>query len=138
MPPRLLPSILLAGFALSWAPLPRAPVSDAERAAARELFHAGDELQRAGRFTEALDKFQRAQQVFRAPTNLLRIAECDAALGRLVESAEAYREVVRSPLPSDAPPAFQAAVAQASAELAQVEPRVPRVVAQVQPAIPAN
>jgi hypothetical protein len=111
-----------------------AQVSESERAAARELFRAGDELQRGGRFAEALDKFQRAQQVFRAPTNLLRIAECEAALGRLVESAEAYREVVRTSLPSDAPPAFQAAVEQARAELAQVEPRVPRVVVQVQPA----
>jgi hypothetical protein len=111
-----------------------AQVSDAERAGARELFKEGDQLQRAGHFAEALDKFQRAQQVFAAPTNVLRIAECDAALGRLVESAEAYREVLRSPLPAGSPPAFQAAVDQAKAELAQVEPRVPRLVVQVQPA----
>src|SRR5580704_2093728 len=135
MPPRHASLFLTSlALALSWATVARAQVSDAERAAARELFHAGDELQRAGHFAEALDRFQRAQQVFRAPTNLLRIAECDAALGRLVESAEAYREVVRTTLPPDAPAAFQAAVAQANAELAQVEPRVPRVVVQVQPA----
>jgi hypothetical protein len=115
-----------------------AQVSDAERAGARELFKEGDQLQRAGHFAEALDKFQRAQQVFAAPTNVLRIAECDAALGRLVESAEAYREVLRSPLPAGSPPAFQAAVDQAKAELAQVEPRVPRVVVQVQPASVQN
>jgi hypothetical protein len=111
-----------------------AQVSDAERAGARELFKEGDQLQRGGHFAEALDKFERAQQVFAAPTNLLRIAECDAALGRLVESAEAYREVLRAPLPASAPPAFQAAVDQAKAELSQVEPRVPRLVVQVQPA----
>jgi hypothetical protein len=134
MPSRIRFPSLLVVLALCWPLTSRAQVSDTERAAARELFHAGDELQRAGRFTEALDKFQRAQQVFHAPTNLLRIAECNAALGRLVESAEAYREVVRTPLPHDAPPAFQAAVAQASAELAQVEPRVPRIVVQAQPA----
>src|ERR1700678_2428558 len=121
MRPRLCFSFfLLPALALCWAPTARAQVSDAERVAARELFHAGDELQRAGHFAEALDKFQRAQQVFHAPTNLLRIAECDAALGRLVESAEAYREVARTSLASDAPPAFQAAVEQARAELAQV------------------
>ncbi len=115
-----------------------AQVSDAERAGARELFKEGDQLQRAGHFAEALDKFERAQQVFAAPTNLLRIAECDAALGRLVESAEAYREVLRSPLPAGAPPAFQAAVDQAKGELSQVEPRVPRLVVQVQPAAVQN
>jgi hypothetical protein len=124
----------LVSFALSSAPIAFAQVSDAERAGARELFKEGDELQRAGHFAEALDKFQRAQQVFAAPTNLLRIAECDAALGRLVESAEAYREVLRTPLPAGAPPVFQAAVDQARAELSQVEPRVPKLIVQVQPA----
>jgi hypothetical protein len=111
-----------------------AQVSDSERAGARELFKEGDALQRAGHFAEALDKFQRAQQVFSAPTNVLRIAECEAALGRLVESAEAYREILRSPLPPGSPPAYQAAVDQAKAELAQVDPRVPKLVVQVQPA----
>jgi hypothetical protein len=127
----------ITSFASVWlgaTPPAFAQVSDAERAGARELFKEGDQLQRAGHFAEALDKFQRAQQVFPAPTNLLRIAECDAALGHLVESAEAYREVLRSPLPAGAPPAFQAAVDQAKAELSQVEPRVPRLVVQVQPA----
>jgi hypothetical protein len=111
-----------------------AQVTDSERAAARQLFKEGDDLQREGKFPEALDKFQRAQQVYAAPTNLLRMAECQAALGRLVESAESYRAVVRSPLPAGSPPAFQAAVDQAKAELSQVEPRVPRVTVQVEPA----
>jgi hypothetical protein len=128
--------LLLAFSSLVLCPIRPAfaQVSDAERAAARDLFKQGDQLQRAGQFSEALDKFQRAQQVFSAPTNLLRIAECDAALGRLVESAEAYREVLRTPLPAGAPPAFQAAVDQAKAELSQVEPRVPKLVVQMQPA----
>jgi hypothetical protein len=126
--------ISLTSVLLGASPRVLAQVSDAERAGARELFKEGDQLQRAGHFAEALDKFQRAQQVFAAPTNVLRIAECNAALGRLVESAEAYREVLRTPLPAGAPPAFQAAVDQAKAELSQVEPRVPRLVVQVQPA----
>jgi hypothetical protein len=121
--------------ALAWSGVAGAQVSDAERAAARELFKQGDELQRAGRFAEALDKFERAQQVFGAPTNQLRIAECDAALGRLVESAEAYRAVVRTALPAGSPPAFQAAVDQAKAELGQIEPRIPRLTIQVQPTV---
>jgi hypothetical protein len=119
---------------LGAAPPAFAQVSDTERAGARELFKEGDQLQRAGHFAEALDKFQRAQQVYAAPTNLLRIAECDAALGHLVASAEAYREILRTPLPAGSPPAFQAAVDQAKAELSQVEPRMPKVTVQVQPA----
>ncbi len=115
------------------APAAFAQVSDTERAGARELFKEGDQLQRTGHFAEALDKFQRAQQVYAAPTNLLRIAECDAALGKLVASAEAYREILRMPLPAGSPPAFQAAVDQAKAELSQVEPRMPKVTVQVQP-----
>lgn len=119
---------------LAWTAPALAQVGDAERAAARDLFKQGDELQRAGKFAEALDKFERAQQIFSAPTNMLRIAECEAALGRLVESAESYRAVVRTPLPAGSPPPFQAAVDQARGELAQVAPRVPKVVVQVQPA----
>jgi hypothetical protein len=129
----LLLAVPCAAFALTSSTPARAQVSESERAAARQLFKEGDELQRAGKFTEALDKFQRAQQVFSAPTNVLRIAECDAALGHLVASAESYRALVRTPLPAGSPAAFQAAVDQARGELAQVEPRVPKLVVQVEP-----
>lgn len=120
---------------VSWGRVAAAQVTDGERAAARELFRQGDELQRAGHFADALDKFQRAEQVFAAPTNELRIAECEAALGQLVESGEAYRSLSRTPLPPGSPTAFQAAVDQAKAELEQVEPRIPKLVVQVQPTV---
>jgi hypothetical protein len=136
---RTLAFLLLVGtFTLAGSPLALAQVTDAERSAARQLFKEGDELQRAGKFTEALDKFGKAQQIFSAPTNLLRIAECQAALGHLVESTESYRAVVRTPLPAGSPPAFQAAVDQARGELTQVEPRVPRLVVQVDPGTVPN
>ena len=124
--------VLLAGVAGAPSPA-HAQVSDAERAAARDLFRQGDELQRAGKFVDALDKFQRAQKAYSAPTNVLRIAECQAALGQLVEAAESYRAVARTSLPPGSPAAFQAAVEQAKAELSQVEPRIPRLVVQVTP-----
>jgi hypothetical protein len=95
--PALLISLGVA--AVTWGAVASAQVNDGERAAARELFKEGDELQRAGHFAEALDKFQRAEQIFAAPTNELRIAECEAALGQLLESGEAYRSVSRTPLP---------------------------------------
>jgi hypothetical protein len=132
-PPALLISLGIA--AVTWGAVAGAQVNDGERAAARELFKEGDELQRAGRFAEALDKFQRAEQIFAAPTNELRIAECEAALGQLVESGEAYRSVLRTPLPPGAPAAFQAAVDQAKAEFEQVAPRIPKLVVQVEPTV---
>lgn len=126
----------LSTLPLAWPAPARAQVSDAERAAARDLFKQGDELQRAGKFPDALDKFQRAEQVIHAPTNMLRIAECQAAMGHLVEAAESYRQVTRWTLPAGSPPAFQSAIDQARGELAQVEPRVPKVLVQVTPAPP--
>jgi hypothetical protein len=139
--PWLLPLAAAAAAAtpaLLWPTEARAQVGDAERAAARDLFKQGDELQRAGNFTDALDRFQRAQQVIQAPTNVLRIAECQAALGKLVESAESYRAVIRWPLAAGAPPAFQSAIDQAKGELSQVDPRVPRLLVKVSPAGVAN
>jgi hypothetical protein len=125
---------IVALTTLGWSPPLFAQVNDAERAAARELFKEGDELQRAGKFNDALDKFQRAQKVYSAPTNELRIAQCQAAIGQLVESAESYRATLRMPVPPGSPRAFDAAVEQAKTELAQIEPRVPKLVLQVTPA----
>ncbi len=132
----------LASFAL--APVARAqtannaqprPVSDADRAAARELAAQGFQLQQAGSFAEALDRFDRAQAVFSAPTHLLHIAECEAALGKLVEAAETYRTVVQTPLPEKSPNAFVQAQQQAAAELSQVEPRIPFIRVIVRPRV---
>jgi hypothetical protein len=120
--------------AQTWAIAAFAQVTDAERAVARQLFREGDDLQRAGKIAEALDRFQRAEQAYAAPTNMLRIAECQAALGRLVESAESYRTVLRSPVPEDAPAPFRAALEQAKGELAQVEPRIPKLRVVPEPA----
>ena len=108
-------------------------MSDGDRAAARELYVEGVRLQEGGKFDAALERFQRAQSVFSAPTHLLHIAECQAALGRLVESAETYRTLVRTPLPAGSPNAFVQAQQQGNAELTQVEPRIPGMKIQVKP-----
>ena len=124
---------LAAALAVTLAGTAGAQVTDAERAAARDLFTKGDAAQRAGNYAEALDDFSRAQQIFSAPTNLLRIAECQALVGKLVESTETYKTILRTPLPAGSPPAFQAAIDQAKGELPQVEPRVPKVTITVDP-----
>jgi hypothetical protein len=107
--------------------------SDSDRAAARELYFAGVALQDAGKFGDALDKFSRANQVITAPTNLLHMAECEAMLGRLVESMEHYRGAIRLNLPTS-PAAFKAAAEQAAQEVKGVESRVPELKIDVTPA----
>ena len=126
-------ALILASLLFAQSPA-TAQVSDADRQAARDLYGAGFQLQQAGKYADALDKFQRAQAVFSAPTNLLHIAECQAQLGRLVESAESYRVLTRTPLPAGSPQSFTAAVQQGAAELQQVETRIPKVKIDVSPA----
>jgi len=110
------------------------PVSDMDRAAARDLFREGVELQKTSRFAEALDRFTRANAVISAPTNMLRIAECHAALGHLIEALEMYRALQRYPMASNPPPAFAQAVDQGREEMKTVEPRVPELKIDVTPA----
>ncbi|WP_394827082.1 hypothetical protein [Pendulispora albinea] len=109
------------------------PVSDMDRAAARDLFRRGVELQNNGKFEGALDHFTRANAVVNAPTNMLRIAECHAALGHLVEAVEMYRALQRYPLPPNPPPVFVQAVEQGREEMKTVEPRVPELKIDVAP-----
>jgi hypothetical protein len=130
----LLGLVLSAGASVSTvAPVANAQVSEADRRAARELFEQGYQLQQAGNYAPALEKFSRAQAVFSAPTNLLHIAECEAQLGLLVEAAETYRGLNNLVLPAGASPAFAAAQVQGRAELQQVEARIPKVRIEVTP-----
>ncbi len=107
--------------------------TDSERGVARELWHEGDELQRAGRYADALEKFERAEKLVAAPTNVIKIAQCQAAIGELVEAAESYRLAHRMPLGPDAPAALVRAQDQAQQELTALEPHVPRLTLVIAP-----
>jgi hypothetical protein len=109
-------------------------VTDADRAAARDLFTEGVNLQKDGKFPEALDRFQRSYSVFAAPTTALRIAQCKVALGKLLEGAEGYRAIANANIPKGSPQAFFDAQVTASQELAGVDPRIPRARINVTPA----
>jgi hypothetical protein len=101
--------------------------SAADKATAREAATQGIGLYRAGKYADALDRLKRAQALYDAPVHLLYIARCQAKLGQLVEAAENYRLLEHYALPSDAPAAWKSAVDDGSKELAEVEPRVPRL-----------
>jgi hypothetical protein len=99
--------------------------SDAEtrRAEARELATRGDEAFGAGRCDRAIPLWQEADARFHAPTIVLRIARCEALLGRVVEATAVLEAIVAEALSPDAPEAFASAKAEAATELAQVSPR---------------
>ncbi|HMA93343.1 MAG TPA: hypothetical protein VKP30_11700, partial [Polyangiaceae bacterium] len=108
--------------------------SAADKATARQLATEGIQLFQKERYTDALDKLERAESLFDAPVHLLYIARSQAKLNHLVESAEAYRRLVRTELSANAPQTFKDAVADGQKELTEIEPQIPSLRVQVTPA----
>jgi PEGA domain len=125
--------LLLVTALVTISPRAFAQASDADRAAARELFNKGVELQNQQKFPEALDFFQRSQKVVNAPTIFLHVGQCQAALGRLVEATEAFRQAINFQLPANPPAPFVAAQNEATTQLAAISPRLPELKITVQP-----
>jgi hypothetical protein len=101
-------------------------MSEAERrAAARAAFTEGVQLQDKGDCAHALPRFESSQRLYEAPTHLLHIAECQAAIGRLVEAQESYATLAYLTLSPTGPAVFREAQEAGRAELAQLKPRVP-------------
>jgi len=105
----------------------------ADKATARQLALEGIDLYKAGKHADALDRLQRAQELYDAPIHLIYIARCQAKLGQLVEAAESYRRLVRTKLAANAPKAFKDAVADAEKELPDVEPKIAGLRIDVEP-----
>ena len=127
-------SAAAVGACVTLAATPLSAQSAADKATARQLAVQGIKLYGDGKYSEALDKLERAQTLYDAPVHLLYIARCQHKLGMLVESAETYRRLVRVPLGVDAPQAFRDAISDGKKELSQVEPKVPTLRVDVQPA----
>lgn len=99
---------------------------EAERKAiARSAYQEGATLQEGGKCPEAIPKFEVAQKFFPAPTHLLHLAQCETATGKLVEGAESYETLTRTPVTKDMPEAFKHAVEEGKKEGAAVRKRVP-------------
>ena len=111
-------------LAVSRAPLAHAEEADDPRAAARALAEKGDTAFGAGRCDLAIPLWKQADHVFAAPSIELRVARCQALLGRVVEATATLEAITRTPLAPDAPSAFVAAQAQAASELPAVRARV--------------
>lgn len=112
----------------------RAQMSDGERkAAARAAYTEGVELQDKGKPADALSRFEAAQKLFDAPTHLLRIAQCQALTGKLVEASETYETLSRKNLAAGSPDAFVQAQDQGKTEVAALRPRIPSLRVTVKP-----
>jgi hypothetical protein len=107
--------------------------SPADKATARELATEGIALYNEGDCKGALDRLERAEQLYSAPVHLLYIARCQAKLDQLIEAAETYRVIKRMKLSTDAPEQFEAAVKDADRELGVVTDEIPRLILQVSP-----
>ena len=101
-------AITIVGLLCSVAAPARAdpPASD-PRAEAREIAERGDAQFDAGRCDKAIPLWREAAAKFRAPTIVLRIARCQALVGKVVEAARTLESITKEPLEPDAPAAFE-------------------------------
>jgi hypothetical protein len=117
---------LLGGSTLSSALLAQGADPNT-RVAARELAMSGAEAYDQEDFVTALDRFQRAEQLYKVPSITVMVARSLAKNGRVVEAVDKYEETLRMPVDASAPEAFQRAVSDAAAELPSTRARVARL-----------
>lgn len=100
--------------------------ADAEtRTAAREMATQGAEAFERNDYETALDRFQRASSLFRAPSISVMEARTLVKLGRLVAALDKYEETRHTALPADASEALQRAVNDAARESEELRARIP-------------
>lgn len=114
------PSIAAMTLALS---IP-ARADDARKSDAKAIATRGDGEFYAGRCDRAIPLWREAEAAYHAPTILLRIARCEAILGRISAAAAMLEAIGREALDGDAPPAFFTAREQARREAPLVRARV--------------
>jgi hypothetical protein len=132
VPRRILPLslavLLLPAVASAQGP---APVSEADRATARQLAMDGKTALDRRDYTVAADRFTRAEALVHAPTLLVGLARAQTGLGKWVVATELYRRILREGVAPGAPQAFVEALKDAQKELDDLEPRVPSVIINV-------
>lgn len=113
---------------------PPPDMSESERkATARAAFLEGAQMQENNNCAEALPRFETAQKFYPAPTHLLHLGECQAAVGKLVEAQETYETLTRTAIAANAPEAFVKAQESGKKELAALRPRIPTLRIQISP-----
>ncbi|MBN2192428.1 MAG: hypothetical protein JW751_06395 [Polyangiaceae bacterium] len=100
-------------------------------AAARALGVEGVSLAMEGKCAEAVDKLERAEALYHAPTILGRLGECQVELGRIVVGTENLQRVVRENLGPHPQPAYVDAQERARKVLALAQPRIAKLTVKV-------
>jgi hypothetical protein len=124
-------ALFALGCTSGWVTLASAQTEAENKAAARALGIEGIKLANAGDCAQAIDRLQRAEQLYHAPTILGRLGECQIQLGQLVVGTENLRKVVREPLGPDAPAAFIQAQERAQQVLDEAVGRIARLTVNV-------
>jgi len=131
--------MLALGLTLGLPAAARAEEADAGiRMAARELAVSGAEAYDRQDYATALDRFQRAESLYEAPSIAVMVARCLLRVGRVVEAVDKYEETLRTPLDAAAPEAFQRAVADAKAEVEGARARVARLELRLPADVPSG
>lgn len=110
-----------------------APAQAEDIAAARTLGVQGIRLADEGKCAEAIEKLERAEALYHAPTILGRLGECQVEIGQIVRGTENLNRVVRESLAANAPAAFVAAQKRAKGALERALPRIAYLTVQVDP-----
>lgn len=121
---------LTATFVLGAAHTARAEEpapSASDTALARTLGSEGVQLADAGNCAAAIEKLDRAEKLYHAPTILGRLGECQVSVGKLVAGTETLQRVVRESLPPRAPKAFVDAQARAQKVLDATLPKLAKL-----------
>lgn len=114
---------------------PSAAQTSAENvAAARALGVEGIRLADSGNCSAAIEKLERAEALYHAPTTLGRLGECQVALGQLIVGTENLNRVVRETLAPGAPRAFVDAQERARKVLDSALPKIAQLTITVEPA----
>lgn len=98
-----------------------------QKAAARALAVKAWELYEAGKYTEAIEQFQKAEKTFHAPTLVWGAAKACLKSGRLLEARALFQRVVNEKIPDNASVEFRGAQQTSKEALADLEPRIPTV-----------
>lgn len=99
----------------------------ARRTLARDLALQGTTAFENGDWVTALDRFERAQVLFAAPSIALMRARCLVRLGRLMEALTRYEEIQHMAVSSDASKPFRQAILDARTETEQLRTSIPRI-----------
>ena len=101
--------------------------SSDQREAARQLMDTGRAKMKEGKAQDALEAFQKADDIMHVPTTGLWVARADVALGRLVEARRRLSEVARAPRDPSEPEAFKRATESAATLEHELVERIPTV-----------